>query len=38
MNKRMPDQRGFIPMMLCILAVIALIIFFVYSRVTTMHN
>jgi len=31
------DQRGFIPMMLCIIAVIAFIIYLVYSRVASMQ-
>ena len=33
MNKLTPNQRGFIPMMLSILAVIAFIIVMVYLRV-----
>jgi len=31
-------QQGFIPLMLCIIAVIALIIFFVYSRVMSVQR
>jgi flagellar biogenesis protein FliO len=38
MNMLTPNQQGFIPMMLAILGVIALIIFLVYSRVASVNT
>jgi len=38
MKTLMPNQGGFIPMMLTIIAVIILIIFFVFKRVMSLHQ
>ena len=35
MKKLMPHARGFIPMMLCILGVVAAFIYLVYTRVAS---